>query len=141
MAVATLSAQRRPRHAPRVPRFEKYPPRLGVPAEVAEFLTDQAYDLAEFAARAFQVPTRRRRTKGGGTLRPGPDTPLWNELRRQLRPHLLRYGRQANLGRLLGLPRQRINAFVTGGGEMPDAERTLQLLVWLAAVRRGRPPT
>jgi hypothetical protein len=44
------------------------------------------------------------------------------------------------LARLLGLPRQRINSFVTGGGQMPDAERTLQLLVWLMAVKKERPP-
>lgn len=75
---------------------------------------------------------------GGATLRPGKHTPLWNELRAQLRPHLYKRGQQANLGRLLGLPRQRINAFVTGGGQMPDAERTLQLLAWLMAVRDGR---
>lgn len=43
-------------------------------------------------------------------------------------------------GRLLGLPGQRINAFVTGGGEMPDAERTLQLLAWSIAVRKGTRP-
>ena len=66
---------------------------------------------------------------------------MWNELRRQLRPFLKEYGRQVNLGRLLGLPRQRINAFVTGGGEMPDAERTLQLLAWLVAVRKGSRPS
>ena len=89
------------------------------------------------AHRAF----RRQRPAGAGfTLRPGKATPLWNELRAQLRPHLRKYGEQANLGRLLGLPRQRVNAFLTGGHQMPDAERTLQLLVWLAAVRDGTRP-
>ena len=76
----------------------------------------------------------------GATLRPGKNTPLWNELRAQLRPHLHKRGQQVNLGRMLDLPRQRINAFVTGGGQMPDAERTLQLLAWLMAVRQGRRP-
>jgi hypothetical protein len=33
-----------------------------------------------------------------------------------------------------------VNSFVTGGGRMPDAERTLQLLAWLVAVRQGRRP-
>ena len=28
-----------------------------------------------------------------------------------------------------------------GGGEMPDAERTLQLLAWLMAVRQGKRPS
>jgi hypothetical protein len=124
-----------------MPRFKKYGPRLRVPKETAEFVISQAEAMAAQVAGAFQVPARRRGRKGGGTLRPGSETPLWNALRRRIRPHLLRYGQQANLGRLLGLPRQRINAFVTGGGEMPDAERTLQLLVWLAAVRQGRRPT
>ena len=81
-----------------------------------------------------------RRSRRGGTLRPGRETPLWNELRKQLRPHLLKYGEQANLARVLGLPRQRVNAFVTSGDQMPDAERTLQLLAWLMAARRGRSP-
>ncbi len=125
-----------------MPRFVPYPPRLRVPQEMAEFILNQADLLWYQAALAFQVSSRRRgRGRGGRTLRPGSETPLWNALRRRLRPHLLRYGQQANLGRLLGLPRQRINAFVTGGGEMPDAERTLQLLVWLAAVRRRRRPS
>jgi hypothetical protein len=54
---------------------------------------------------------------------------------------MVRYGDQANLGRILGLPRQRVNAFITGGGQMPDAERTLQLLAWLMAAQRGRRPS
>jgi len=100
-----------------------------------------AIEIAKQAPKAFRVEAKRRARRGGGTLRPGTETPLWNHLRRQLRPHLKKYGNQANLGRLLGLPRQRVNAFVTGGGEMPDAERTLQLLVWLIAVQKGLPPS
>ena len=57
-------------------------------------------------------------------------------MRAELRPYLRRYGDQVNLGRGIGLPRQRINAFVTRGTEMPDAERTLQLLLWLSAKRQ-----
>jgi hypothetical protein len=89
---------------------------------------------------AFRIEPPRRGGRGGRTLRPGRETPFWNALRAHLRPHLRKYGSQVNLGRLLGLPRQRINAFVTGGGQMPDAERTLQLLYWLHRVRQGRPP-
>jgi hypothetical protein len=85
------------------------------------------------------IRLRRRRCRGR-TLRPGSGTPLWNSLRSQLRPHLKRYGDQVNLGRVIGLPRQRINAYVTRGTEMPDAERTLQLVIWLAAVRAGKEP-
>lgn len=97
-------------------------------------LVDAAGAIANEAAyrlRACAQPKRR-----GRTVRPGTDTPLWNAVRKQLKPHLSRYGDQAKLGRMLGLPRQRINDFVTGGGKMPDAERTLQLIVWLIALRR-----
>lgn len=93
--------------------------------------------MAEQSPKAFRLVARRR---GGRTLRPGPDTPLWNELRVQLRPLLQNYGEQARLARLLGVPRQRVNDFVTGGGAMPDAERTLQLLAWLMAAKQGKPP-
>lgn len=110
---------------------------------LAQVLLEASVAMASQSSQAFRIAMRRRsrRGRGGATLRPGDETPLWNELRRQLRPHLRSYGRQANLARLLGLPRQRINAYVTGGGQMPDAERTLQLIAWLMAMRRGRPPS
>jgi hypothetical protein len=116
-------------------------PRLDLHYALAEFIGAAAIDLARHAQKAFRVEPRRRPAKGGKTLRPGKDTPLWNALRVQLRPHLKKYGHQANLARLLGLPRQRVNSFVTGGGQMPDAERTLQLLAWLMMVRSGRRPS
>jgi hypothetical protein len=116
-------------------------PRLDLPHGVVLLLGKAAIEMAKYAHGAFRIAPRPRSSKGGSTLRPGKDTPLWQELRAQLRPHLRQYGRQANLARLLGLPRQRVNAFVTGGGQMPDAERTLQLLAWLMVVRRGRPPS
>lgn len=110
--------------------------------EFARLIRDLVTEADQHYSKAFRIESRPRgRRRGGGTLRPGPETPLWSELRRQLRPYLRRYGAQVNLGRLLGLPRQRINAFFTGGAQMPDAERTLQLLVWLAAVRRGHRPS
>ncbi len=111
-----------------------------LPETLFNALVEVARVLAAEAPKAFQI-ARRRVGRTGRTLRPGENTPLWNELRRQLRPHLRRYGTQANLGRLLGLPRQRINGFVTGCGEMPDAERTLQLLAWLMAIRSRKPPS
>jgi hypothetical protein len=117
-------------------------PRLRSGVALARLIRDLADDMMARRAEAFRIASRPRgRFRGGKTLRPGQETPLWNELRRQLRPRLRRYGDQAILGRLLGLPRQRINAFVTGGGQMPDAERTLQLLVWLSAARHGPRPT
>ena len=115
-------------------------PKLDVPVALVDLLVAASAAMAHQTVQAFRLEMRRRPALGGRTLRPGHETPLWNELRRQLRPHLRQYGHQANLGRLLGLPRQRINSFVTGGGQMPDAERTLQLLAWLMAVRQGRRP-
>ncbi|MDB6115499.1 MAG: hypothetical protein JWQ62_2444 [Lacunisphaera sp.] len=95
--------------------------------------------MLKYAAKAYRL--RRKRPQVGATLRPGVETPLWNELRAALRPHLRHYGTQVNLGRVLGLSRQQINSFVTRGKRMPDAERTLQLLAWLAATRQGRRPS
>ena len=116
-------------------------PRLRSDVELVRLIRDLAGEMIRHGTEAFRLESRPRgRSRGGKTLRPGNETPLWNELRRQLRPRLRRYGEQVNLGRLLGLPRQRINAFVTGGDEMPDAERTLQLLVWLASMQRGVRP-
>jgi hypothetical protein len=111
------------------------------PPSLKEIILGTAQEMARQASKVFRIEQKRRTRRGGGTLRPGKETPLWNELRTQLRPHLKKYGNQANLGRLLGLPRQRVNAFVTGGGQMPDAERTLQLIAWLIAVRQGRRPS
>ncbi|HEX7632628.1 MAG TPA: hypothetical protein VF388_10875 [Lacunisphaera sp.] len=122
-------------------RIRPHHPKAIMPTLMLELLLDAGEAMAQQTAKAFQVEARRRSPKGGATLRPGRETPLWNELRRQLRPYLCRYGEQANLGRMLGLPRQQINAFVTSGRRMPDAERTLQLLAWLVAVQRGRRPS
>lgn len=107
---------------------------------VMEALLEAAEKMAQPPPKKPRV-TGKRGARGGRTLRPGKETPLWNKLRAQLRPELQKYGQQVNLGRVLGLPRQRINAFVTGGGQMPDAERTLQLLAWLIAVRQGKRPS
>ena len=108
-----------------------------MPIRLNYLLYDATVAMAQHASKAFRISGRRR---GGRTLRPGPETPLWNELRGQLRLHLKKRGEQVRLARVLGLPRQRVNDFVTGGGKMPDAERTLQLLTWLAAARQGRRP-
>lgn len=121
-----------------------HPPRLSQALDevITDLLLDVSVEMGRHAVLALKAYRFEPRSpgRGGSTLRPGKQTPLWNQLRAQLRPHLRRYGQQVNLGRMLGLPRQRINAFVTGGGRMPDAERTLQLLVWLVAARQGRRP-
>ena len=114
------------------------PKRLEIPAALGELILQAAAEMATQSQKAFRI--QHRRSRGNVTLRPGRETPLWNELRSQLQPYLVRYGDQAKLARLLGLPRQRVNAFVTGGDQMPDAERTLQLLAWLIAARQGKPP-
>lgn len=108
------------------------------PAGIAVGLVaDAAIWSARYAQRAFRIWMHPGR---GATLRPGKQTLLWNELRRQLRPYVRKRGTQAQLARLLGLPRQRVNDFLTRGNQMPDAERTLELLVWLAEVEAGRQP-
>ncbi len=109
------------------------------PTGLAEALLFIGEELLQQSSRAFRI--ERPRVSRGATLRPGRETPLWNELRTHLRPRLRKYGEQVNLGRLLGLPRQRINAYVTSGKQMPDAERTLQLLAWLIAVRKKQRPS
>jgi hypothetical protein len=109
------------------------------PTGLAEAIDLVGEELLRQSSRAFRI--ERQRIRRGATLRPGKDTPLWNELRTLLRPRLRKYGEQANLGRLLGLPRQRINAYVTSRKQMPDAERTLQLLAWLIAVRNNQRPS
>lgn len=71
---------------------------------------------------------------------PGPDTPLWNELVRQVKPHLHPRGSKNLLAHLLGIPRQRLHRCLTARRSFLDAERTLLLLVWLQTRRQGRPP-
>jgi hypothetical protein len=68
----------------------------------------------------------------GATLRPGTETPLWNALVLGIRPHLRRYGEKSRLGRILGVPPQRVYTYFNSRQQMADAERTLMLLAWLA---------
>lgn len=86
-------------------------------------------------------PQLPRSRKGGHalgcTLRPGAETPLWNDLVRQIRPHLRRRGSKAQLARLLGVPRQRLQMVVKTGSACLDAERILMLVGWLGFFQRG----
>jgi hypothetical protein len=75
---------------------------------------------------------RRPRIKRGATLRPSDDTPLWNALAALVEPRLGRRGTKALLARELGLHRARIGEYFKSRRGMPDAERTLRLLVWLS---------
>lgn len=82
---------------------------------------------------------RRPVNPGGATLRPGTGTPLWNRLRAEIVPHLKGRGEKAQLARLLGVHRQGINEYFVSKTRMPDAERTLLLVEWLAVRREKRP--
>ena len=75
---------------------------------------------------------RRPRIKRGATLRPSDDTPLWNALISLVGPRLRRRGARALLARELGVHRARIGEYFKRESAMPDAERTLRLLVWLS---------
>ena len=114
----------------------KLPKQMELPVALAEILADAAIAYLEDRRRAFRAD---RRPRQGATLRPGKDTPLWNALVAEVRPHLRRHGTQVNLGRLLGLDRQTIHTYFITRTRMPDAERTLHLLTWLIAVRKGLP--
>lgn len=101
---------------------------------------DTLYDLADNSARAAAKTLRssRPRRRLGQTLRPGSATPLWNELVRQITPHLKIYGSKAKLARILGLPRQRMQDALKSRAACLDAERTLLLLCWLGRKQQGR---
>jgi hypothetical protein len=116
----------------------RFPPYLELPLELASALMMAA---AESARAAVQQSRRRRQSRRGETLKPGADTPLWNELVAAVRAQLTgRYGEKARLGRVLGLPRQRVNDFLRNRTYLPDAERALLLLVWLQLRRQGHDP-
>ncbi len=129
-------------------RQAAYGPSL-LPLELVEDLIVAAFRAAREARRA-QTRAKPRPRRRSLTLRPGPETPCWNELVRQVRPHLRKYGAKAQLARLLGLPRQRLQDCLKAASASLDAERTLLLLGWLGffqrggelapAVRPGRPP-
>ena len=107
-----------------------------LPLALVEDLIAAAVTAAREARKA-QTRVRPRPRRRRLTLRPGPETPLWNELVRQVRPHLRKYGAKAQLARLLGLPRQRLQDCLKAGSASLDAERTLQLLGWLGFFQRG----
>ena len=96
------------------------------------------FETAEAAARKALRPPRRRAAKRGLTLQPGVATPLWNELVRQALPLLKKRGSKAQLARLLGLPRQRLQDCLKAKTACLDAERTLFLLCWVTARQQNR---
>lgn len=114
--------------------MEKIHPRLTVWAEIGGVMFAAGERLAEEARRTF----RRRRWQSYSTVRPGAATPYWNIIVAQLRIELVAYGSKARFARFLGVPRQRLNDYLTGRSRMPDAELTLRMLHWLAEKRAGR---
>lgn len=109
-------------------------PRMALLEGLAEGLAYAARETAKAARKAYKEHTRVSR---GGTIRPGPDTPLWNELAAEARQLIRHYGEKANLARFLGVPRQRVHQYLMDQSAGPDAERTLLLLAWVHARRSG----
>jgi len=112
-------------------------PRIEMVLNMGGLLVAAAEATVRAAARAKKRADAKARGPHGETLHPGPDTPLWNELSLVLRNQKWSYGEKANLARILGVPRQRITDFIIGRNRLPDAERTLLLLHWLASRQKG----
>ena len=110
-------------------------PRMRVYVDIMNWLIIAARESAQRTA----LRTVRRPAKPGYALLPGVDTPLWNELVRQIAPMLRKRGSKVRLARILGISRQRLHICLKSRTGALDAERTLMLLAWLAAERRGRP--
>ncbi len=88
------------------------------------------------AVKRLKAPDRR---PGRFTvLRPGPETPVWNELIRHAAPYLRKRGDKVRLARLLGLSRQRLHQLLVARSACADAERTLLLVAWVQARRSGQ---
>jgi len=98
------------------------------------------YEVAAVTARAAARQGRRiiPRKRRGLALAPGPLTPIWNELVEQTLPLLTKRGSKAQLARILGLPRQRLQDCLKARNACLDAERTLLLLCWVVARQQGR---
>ena len=111
------------------------PARLRQLMSLIDLLVLAAEESARAARKVYKERTRQRR---GVTLRPGVQTPLWNELARAAREQLTRYGDRARLARILGVPRQRVDQYLRAKSACPDAERTLLLLAWVQTRRNGR---
>lgn len=97
------------------------------------FLGELESLAAEHARHVAQRRGDARRSRKGTTLRPGDDTPLWNAVVEKMRPHLRARGAKSILARVLGVPSQRVHDYFVSGTQMPNAERMLQVLLWLAA--------
>lgn len=97
---------------------------------IGEMLEQVAVELARQTRK--QANGKETHSRRGATLRPGADTPLWNALVPMVKARLKRRGDRALLARELDIHRSRIGEFFDRQSAMPDAERTLLLLLWLA---------
>jgi hypothetical protein len=113
------------------------PGRLAMVIALAEIIELSARELEKAVHKRREA--RRPRIKRGATLRPSDDTPLWNALSSLVGPRLRRRGARTLLARELGLHRARIGEFFNRRSTMPDAERTLRLLVWLSRQPPDKP--
>jgi hypothetical protein len=104
-------------------------------------VAEGVFNAAERAVTRARAKARERhRRRIGLVLRPGPATPLWNELVASVLKAFRRRGEKARLARILGVSRQRLHLLLVAKTACPDAERTLQLMEWLQARREGRDP-
>lgn len=110
-------------------------PGLAPLAPITDNLIAAAEISAALARKAYRAATRR---SIGAAIAAGSETPLWNELARACERTLTRYGAKANLGRELGLSRQRIHVLLVAKTAVPDGERALQLLAWLGRQHHAR---
>ena len=113
------------------------------PARLNELgdLVEGMMEMAESGLRAMAAARRKtpdRRPKRFVTLRPGADTPVWNQLVRYAAPFFRRRGDKVKLARLLGISRQRLHQLLVAKTACADAEPTLLLLAWVNARRAGR---
>jgi hypothetical protein len=107
---------------------------------------DDVYNFAAYLVTEAWASLRRqppvnqpaRRRRPGWALRPGADTPVWNELVKHAAPYLRKRGDKVRLARLLRLPRQRLHQLLVARSACADAERTLLLLAWVQAKRNGQ---
>lgn len=91
-------------------------------------------------ARVTARHLRRKPRPVNATLRPGAETPGWNILAAAARPYLKKRGEKVLLARWLGLDASRVTEYFVKNSAMPDAERTLMIIQWLAMRRAGRSP-
>jgi hypothetical protein len=105
------------------------PAKLASLMAIADLLETAAQEIVRESHKRSEA--RRPRLKRGATLRPSADTPLWNALSAAVKPHLRRRGDRALLAREMEVHRARVGEFFGRQSAMPDAERTLRLLLWL----------